>query len=370
LSGPKKKLVSRKQKSSRERIEHALRASEVRYRRLFESAQDGILILDAESGCITDVNPFLMKLLGRARGQFLGKQLWEIGLFRDAGKSKAAFQELQRTGYIRYEDLPLETKDGRRIDVEFVSNAYRADGTRVIQCNIRDITLRKHVDMEKAILESSEREQRRIGQELHDGLCQQLTGVALIAKVLSQRLAARVPVQAADADEITELINQAIDQTRDLARGLSPVEVEAAGLVPALYKFAATTERLFRISCVFAYDERFQFQHSQALSLSTHLYRIAQEAVNNAIQHGKARNVVIGLTTLRDRGILTVRDDGIGIPADMEDKQGLGLRSMRYRAGMIKASLDVRRDSGGGTVVTCSFPYRGGQEVRKRVRRI
>lgn len=359
-----KKPVSKKTKSPRTRLEHALKASEVRYRRLFESAQDGILILDAGTGSITDVNPFLVKLLGCTRRQFLGKQLWEIGLFRDAAKSKAAFQELQKTGYIRYENLPLQTEDGRRIEVEFVSNAYQADGIRVIQCNIRDITLRKHAEMEKAILESSEREQRRIGQELHDGLCQQLTGVALLAKVLTQRLAAQVPIESADVAEISDLINQAIDQTRDLARGLSPVEIESAGLVPALYKFAATTERLFHVSCVFAYDEPAQVQNPRMFTLSTHLYRIAQEAVNNAIQHGKAQHVVIGLTTVQDCGLLTIRDDGIGIPADMEDKPGLGLRSMRYRAGMIKALLDVRRDVGGGTIVTCSFPYQGGEGHR------
>ncbi len=323
------------------------------------------MILDAGTGGITDVNPFLVGLLERTRGQFLGKQLWEIGLFQDAGKSKAAFQELQRTGYIRYENLPLETKDGRRIEVEFVSNVYQSGGASVIQCNIRDITTRKHVEMEKAILESSEREQRRIGNELHDGLCQQLTGVALLSKALAQKLAAKVSVNAADAAEITELIKQAIDQTRDLARGLSPVEVEAAGLVPALYKFATATERFFGISCVFAYDEPSAFEHPQALSLSTHLYRIAQEAVNNAIQNGKAKRVVIGLTIIRDRGMLTVRDDGIGVPADMNEKQGLGLRSMRYRAGMIKASLDVQRDLGGaGTIVTCSFPYKSGHGSR------
>jgi PAS domain S-box-containing protein len=325
------------------------------------------LILDADTGCITDVNPFLVKLLGRTRRQFLGKQLWEIGLFKDARKSKAAFRELQREGYIRYENLPLETKNGRRIEVEFVSNVYQAAGARVIQCNIRDITMRKHVEMEKAILESSEREQRRIGQELHDGLCQQLTGVALLAKALAKKLSAKMSTESAEVAEITELINQAVDQTRDLARGLSPVEVEAAGLVPALHKFAASTERFFGISCVFTYDEASPFQRPQMLSLSTHLYRIAQEAVNNAIQHGKARRVILGLTTAGDRGILTVRDDGIGVPADAENnKQGLGLRSMRYRAGMIKASLDIRREElSGGTIVTCSFPYRNGREARR-----
>src|SRR5579864_2179209 len=120
--------------------EEALRDSEVRYRRLFETAQDGILILDAETGLITDVNPFLVKLLDYSREEFLGKALWDIGLFKDIEASKAAFRELQAKQYVRYEDLPLKTRDGRSINVEFVSNVYRVNSKRVIQCNVRDIT--------------------------------------------------------------------------------------------------------------------------------------------------------------------------------------------------------------------------------------
>jgi PAS domain S-box-containing protein len=126
----------------------ALRASELRYRRLFETAQDGILILDAKTGQITDVNPFLINLLGYSYNEFIGRPLWEIGPFKDRKESKLAFLELQKKEYIRYESLPLETKDGRPIAVEFVSNVYRLNGggTRVIQCNIRDITGRKQAE--------------------------------------------------------------------------------------------------------------------------------------------------------------------------------------------------------------------------------
>ncbi len=343
----------------RRQIQAALEISEIQYRRLFESAQDGILILSARAGMITDVNPYLMRLLGRPREEFIGKKLWEIGLFQDVEKSKTAFRELQRDGYIRYEDLPLETRDGRYIDVEFVSNSYMAGGARVIQCNIRDITDRKHAEVEKAILETIEKEQRRIGHDLHDGLCQQLTGVALIAKALSLKLAVREPAGSAEADEIVGLINQTIDQTRDLARGLAPVEVEAAGLAPALQKFAATVERLYRIVCVFKYDESAGFQFRYEPLLATHLYRIVQEAVNNAIRHGKARHVVIALTAahVQERGLLTIQDDGIGFEPKPGDKPGLGLRSMRYRGRMIGARLKVNRAEGGGTLVTCSFPH-------------
>lgn len=121
-----------------------LAVSELRYRRLFETAQDGILILDAATGLIVDVNPFLVDMLGFTREEFRNKKVWEIGLFKDKISNEANFRELQRKKYIRYEDMPLETKNGRHINVEFVSNAYQVDQQEVIQCNIRDISERKN----------------------------------------------------------------------------------------------------------------------------------------------------------------------------------------------------------------------------------
>jgi two-component system, cell cycle sensor histidine kinase and response regulator CckA len=129
------------------RSEEEIRDSEARYRRLFEAAQDGILILDANTGLIMDVNPFLMELLDYSHEEFMGKELWEIGLFKDAAASKAAFRELQSRKYVSYDDLPLETRAGRAINVEFVSNVYRVNNKKVIQCNIRDITNRKRDEL-------------------------------------------------------------------------------------------------------------------------------------------------------------------------------------------------------------------------------
>ena len=120
-----------------------LKASEVRYRRLFETAKDGILLLDANTGRITDVNPFLQDMLGYSHADLIGKALWEIGPVKDIAASQEAMRELQKVEYVRYEDLPLETKGGKHIQVEFVSNVYLVNGWRVIQCNVRDITTRK-----------------------------------------------------------------------------------------------------------------------------------------------------------------------------------------------------------------------------------
>jgi PAS domain S-box-containing protein len=132
--------------------QEGLRSSEIRYRRLFEAARDGILILNAVTLKITDVNPFMTELLGYARAEFLGKELWEIGLFSDKEASQTAFLELQETGYLRYEDLPLQTRDGESREVEFVSNVYEEDSQQVIQCNIRDITERKRAEEERELL--------------------------------------------------------------------------------------------------------------------------------------------------------------------------------------------------------------------------
>ena len=157
--GPRTMLLSGRQVDNLQRIllliediterreaQAGTRASEIRYRRLFEAARDGILILDPDTRKITDANPFMTELLGYPREELLGKELWEIGLLKDEKASRAAFRELQKKHFIRYEDLPLQNKTGQRHEVEFVSNLYEEDGRKVIQCNIRDITERKRAE--------------------------------------------------------------------------------------------------------------------------------------------------------------------------------------------------------------------------------
>ncbi len=158
----RKKQILRSSAEPAERVYASLKESETWYRRLFETARDGILILNADTGQITDVNPFLVEMLGYSHEQFIGKKLYEIGPFRDIRANLSAFQKLQDKGYIRYEHLPLEAKNGRQIDVEFVSNAYWVNQSRVIQCNIRDITERKQADEAKSKRESQLEQARKM----------------------------------------------------------------------------------------------------------------------------------------------------------------------------------------------------------------
>src|ERR1700736_5333890 len=170
-----------------------------------------------------------------------------------------------------------------------------------------DITERK--SLEEAILEISATEQRRIAQDLHDGLGQHLTGIAFMSKVLEEKLSDQSLPEAVEAAKIVKMVNQAIDNTRQLARGLHPVNSEPLGLVSALKNWASEVESLFHIGCTLQCERPF---HIHDVNLATHLYRIAQEAVHNAIRHGKAKNIEVGLSRKNETGTLTIRDDGEG----------------------------------------------------------
>ena len=183
-----------KESTDQRQTEEALKISETRYRRLFETAQDGILILDAETGQIADVNPFLVEMLGYSYADFLGKKLWEIGPFKNINASKASFLELQDKGYVRFEDLPLETKDGRQIAVEFVSNVYLVNQHKVIQCNIRDITERKllaevlqtaHLELEQRVEERTV-ELRTANEQLRQEIEERRQAEASLSRALSE----------------------------------------------------------------------------------------------------------------------------------------------------------------------------------------
>jgi signal transduction histidine kinase len=217
--------------------------------------------------------------------------------------------------------------------------------------------------LERELLEISEREQRRIGHDLHDSLCQHLTGAALAGQVLEEKLTARRQPEARDAGKVVELVEEGIAISRKLAKGLHPIEMEADGLMQALEELAATSTELFKVACRFECDSPVLFRDA---TVSIHLYRITQEAISNAVKHGKAKNINVALETLDDGVSLRVQDDGVGLPALPPKNAGMGLRIMAHRAGMIGAAFTVRREAAGGTLVSCVVPQSKQSETHLR----
>ncbi len=206
--------------------------------------------------------------------------------------------------------------------------------------------------LEREILAISEREQKRIGQDLHDGICQQLTGTALLSRSLQMKLAARSAAEADEATRITALLNGAIEQTRSVTRGLHPVVDEPAGLMQALQELSSTVNGLGTLTCRFECPVPVPIPDPSA---ATHLYRIAQEAVQNAIRHARPSSLVISLKSDERAVSLVVSDDGCGLPVQRQ-KKGMGLAIMNYRAQTIGATLTVKPGDLRGTVVACTLP--------------
>jgi signal transduction histidine kinase len=207
--------------------------------------------------------------------------------------------------------------------------------------------------LERELLGISEREQRRIGQDLHDSLCQHLTGATLAAQVLEEKLTAlHLPVSV-DAGRVVGLVEQGIDLSRRLARGLSPLEMTADGLMLALEEYATTTSELFKVSCHFQCDSPVLIHDA---TTAGHLYRIAQEAVGNALKHGRAAKILIHLEATEHGTLLSIKDDGIGLPAVLPQSDGMGLRIMAHRSAMIGARFQAGGEATGGTLVTCELP--------------
>jgi two-component system sensor kinase FixL len=246
----------------------------------------------------------------------------------------------------------LRTESGAVRHVLVDANALWGNGRFVhSRWFVRDISRRKQ--LERELLALSERERRSLAQELHDGLGQQLGGVAYLSNVLREKLAERQAPEAADADRIFGLVRDAIEQTRRVSRGLSPIRPEPDGLMLALAELAAQTTELFRVRC------RFQCRKPVLVGdtiLAGHLYRIAQEAVNNALKHAKPRSIRLDLRHHADRITLVVADDGKGIGPLPPRRQGLGLHIMQYRAGLVRGTLSVAPRRRKGTQVICSVP--------------
>jgi signal transduction histidine kinase len=340
------------------RSESALRQQTSILQSILNSMGDGVIVADAAANILLS-NPAADRLIRAGLGT------------GDAGEHAEHFQTYlpQNVMARSSNEHPLlrairgETIDGAEV---FLRTPGAADGLWLtatgrpliddkgrIQGGVvvyTDISSRKL--MEKQIAEISDREQRRIGQDLHDSLCQHMVSIAYAAEHLRDKLERKELTEAIQAETIAEMVNEGISQARNLARGLYPVRLEVDGLSSALEELAANAQARNTVACHFACDEQVLIHDEVA---GNNLYRIAQEAVNNAIKHGHASNISIGLGAVEDEVTLTVKDDGIGFPETLDAHSGMGLHIMNYRAKMIGAFLDIRRGAGGGTIVICSF---------------
>lgn len=347
--------------TERKEAETALR----RYQRIV-SACDDLLSFVGGDYIYREVNEAYVRFHGKRREEIVGRSIAE--LYGAAFFEREIQPRVDRC--LKGEDLHYETlfnlpRKGRRwLDVRL--SPYRSSDGSIsgFAVNARDMTERK--ELEKQIADSRVEEQQRIGRELHDNLGQQLTGIEFMSQALCDRLEATSNKHATDAAQIAELTREAVSHTRALARGLNPVVFEADGLMVALEQLAENSSRLFKTTCRFHCDKPVLISDN---SVATHLYRIAQEATQNALRHGKPSLVELTLSETRERIIMAVRDNGKGLPGKLPKKRGMGLHVMHYRATLAGGSLVVLRREIGGTEVVCTIHKTPGASGSKRSNR-
>ncbi len=294
--------------------------AEIRYRRVFEAARDGILILNADTGRIEDANPFMSELLSYSKEYLVGKELWEIGLFRDIATSKAAFAELQKIGYIRYEDLPLEDVNGVRRQVEFVSNVYQENGRKAIQCNIRDITKRK--GLEAALRDVARRKDEflaMLGHELRNPLAGIVNGIQVLKLVVpdSKDADEMREVIERQANHMTHLINDLLDVSR-ISRGKIQLRKKRVDLAELVQKTAEN------------YRQNMEARQFEVTSPAgpiwvnadpTRVIQVIGNLLNNAYKFtDDGGHITLSLERNEEAATIRVKDTGIGMEPDFLER--------------------------------------------------
>jgi PAS domain S-box-containing protein len=321
-----------------------------------------IVVLDP-CGRIVRFNRTCEQTTGYSFAEVSGKCVWDLFLApEEVDTFKAILAEPNSEQLSQDYQSNWLTRDGSSRLINWSSTILAGKNGATSHVIVTGIDVTERQRLEKAILEVSAREQRRIGEDLHDGLGQHLTGIAFMSKVLESKLHEKSLPESCDAEKIVKLVNEAINKTRELSRGLLPVVSDAHGLMSALTRYAEEMQDLFQITCRFECAEPVLLYDVNA---ATHLYHIAREAVNNAIKHGNPSHVVIGLFAKNGEGTLSVQDDGGGISEISSNHAGMGLNIMNYRANMVGGSLDIRRNFTGGTSVVCLFPLRSIAEGRR-----
>jgi PAS domain S-box-containing protein len=330
-----------------------LRASEKRFRQLTESIREVFWVSDLAKNQMIYVSPGYEEIWGRPCASLYASPRDWLEAIHAEDRERVLHAAVTQQVNGRYdEEYRIVRPDGsirwihdRGFPVrDEVGRIYRIAGIA------EDVTER--TELEKRLLEVTDREQARIGQDIHDGLCQQLVGAAFNVELLREDLSAKGQPESERTRKIAALLSNAIIQARNLARGLYPIKLEAEGLCPALQELAVNATTEFAIACAV---ECAQPVAVPDVAVTMHLYRIAQEAVNNALKHARATRIVIRLAVEGGKVRLSVSDDGVGMAVETPDHHGMGLHIMKYRAAMIGGTLTIKPGDSGGTIISCVF---------------
>lgn len=337
----------------RGRLQQSLRSSEERFRQLAENIRDVFWVYDVEVDQLTYISPAYASIWGEAPPELpMTLDQYFANVFRDDRASILSLFRGQATTGGYDEEYRIVRPDGEVSWIRDRAVPLRNDQGRVYRVVgiAEDTTDRKELELQ--VLEAATREQHRISRDLHDSVGQELTGLGYMARSLSRKLAAKSETESEIARAIAETSQNILGEVRHAIRGLAPVELDSHGLMVALEQLVAATQERFDIHSRFIYDQPVLVEDN---TTATHLFRIAQEAINNSVKHAATREITVTLNSTSSRLELTVQDNGIGFDQQKPRHSGLGLNTMRYRARAIGATLNIMSSPGAGTKVVCNY---------------
>jgi two-component system, LuxR family, sensor kinase FixL len=341
---------------SRIQFEHESRDIAARLKDIVDTAVDGIITIN-ERGIVETMNPSAERIFGYAADEVLGRNVSMLMPEPYQSEHDGYLERYRRTGERRIIGIGREVrgrrKDGTEFPMDLAISAINLGDRRIFTGLVRDITARKA--LEREILEITDQEKRRLGSDLHDDLCQRLASVRFFCDALKKGLSKMQPAEARkQLEKIGADVSESIDRTRMLARGLAPVALETNGLVSALKELTGNIAKVFKVKCSFREKGEIVVKDSSA---ATQLFRITQEAINNALKHAHAKQIVVSLEKAGGKNVLTIADNGVGFSLEesQHGTEGMGLRTIAYRAGMIGADVEVRSAVNDGTKIIVTF---------------